>query len=93
MSPYCFCSGRVYHLLTSPVLCRWFLVLVVDVLVVDDGLQALLEGADRLRISQTVPRRQSFPLQIQGPIERNAAISLHPCAHPWFTSQERELIV
>ena len=37
-------------------------VLVVDVLVDDDGLQALLEGADRLRVSQTVPRRQSFPL-------------------------------
>ena len=29
-------------------------VLVVNVLVADDGLQALLEGADRLRISQTV---------------------------------------
>ena len=37
-------------------------VLVVNVLVADDGLQALLEGADRLRISQTAPRRQSFPL-------------------------------
>ena len=80
-------------MLTSPVLCRWFLVLVVEVLVVDDGLQALLEGADRLRISQTVPRRQSFPLQILGPIERNVAVSLHPRARPWFTRQERELIV
>ena len=37
-------------------------VLVVYVLVADDGLQTLLEGADRLRISQTAPRRQSFPL-------------------------------
>ena len=37
-------------------------VLVVYVLVADDGLQGLLEGADRLRISQTAPRRQSFPL-------------------------------
>ena len=37
-------------------------VLVVNVLVDDDGPQALLEVADRLRISQTVPRRQSFPL-------------------------------
>ena len=37
-------------------------VLVINVLVADDGLQTLLEGADRLRISQTAPRRQSFPL-------------------------------
>ena len=37
-------------------------VLVVDVLVDDDGPQTLLEVADRLRISQTVPRRQSSPL-------------------------------
>ena len=36
-------------------------VLVVDVLVDDDGLQALLEGADHLRVSQTVPGRQSSP--------------------------------
>jgi hypothetical protein len=36
-------------------------VLVVDVLVDDDGPQALLEEADRLRISQAVPRRQCFP--------------------------------
>ena len=32
-------------------------VLVINVLVADDGLQALLGGADRLRISQTAPRR------------------------------------
>ena len=32
-------------------------VLVVYVLVADDGPQTLLEGADRLRISQTAPRR------------------------------------
>ena len=37
-------------------------VLIVNVLVADDGLQVLLEGADRLRISQTAPRRQSFSL-------------------------------
>ncbi len=29
MSPYCFSSGRVYPLLTSPVLCRWFLSLLL----------------------------------------------------------------
>jgi hypothetical protein len=36
-------------------------VLVVNVLVADDGLQVLLEGADRLRISQTAPSQTVLP--------------------------------
>ena len=59
-------------------------VLVVNVLVDDDGPQALLEVADRLRISQTVPRRQSLadsPLPSRsGDLLMNVADSLSTLA-------------
>ncbi len=53
-------------------------VLVVYVFVADDGLQGLLEGADRLRISQTAPSRSSDQLMNVADTPSTLARALDP---------------
>ncbi len=83
ISPYCFSSAESITCWLLPTFADSFLVLVVD-----DDLQSLLEGADRLRASQTVLP----PLIIWAKWEERCRL-FHSCARPWLCVQGRELIV